>query len=87
MEKQGWKITAIVSVILLILAVTCLGFTFYKGAKYEYNRQVCAYSICEMDKGTHDSYFYADKDNSCFCFNKGQLDFIEDIDYFLRNEK
>ena len=83
MEKTGWKILAIVSTILLILSLIALGFIFLVGGQYEYNRQVCAYSICQIHGGEHDAYFYADKDNSCFCFTKGNLDFIEDIGDFL----
>jgi len=81
MEKQGWKITAILSTILLILALIALCCIFYMGAMGEYKEQVCAYDICGLDNSSHDSYFLA-PDDSCFCFNDGQLDFIEDVNDF-----
>ena len=86
MEKQGWKIAAIISTVLLILSLTAIGTLFWVGAKQTYREQVCAYSICGLDKGEHDSYFFAPDDN-CFCFNKGELDFIEDVESFLEMER
>lgn len=79
MEKAGWKTLAIISLILLILAVIGLGLIFKAGADYEANRATCAYDICGLKQGEHDAFFYADADGSCFCFSKGELDFIEDV--------
>lgn len=81
MEKQGWKISAIISTILLILVLMGAGAIFYMGVVEEYKEQVCAYDICGLDNRSHDSYFLA-PDDSCFCFNDGDLDFIVDVNDF-----
>lgn len=82
MEKQGWKIAAIISTILLILVLMGVGSIFWMGVVEEYKEQVCAYDICGLDNNTHDAYFRA-PDDSCFCFNDGDLDFIEDVNDFI----
>jgi len=87
MEKKGWKILAIVSVILLIGSLAAIGWLFMLGSVQEYNRQVCAYDICGIREGMHDSYFYADLDNYCYCFSKGELDLVEDVNDFLRLQR
>ncbi len=83
MEKQGWKTLAIVSTILLIRGLIGGGSIFYIGVVEEYKEQVCAYDICGLDNGSHDAYFRA-PDDSCFCFNDGDLDFIEDVNDFIK---
>lgn len=79
MEKTGWKIIAIVSIILLICALASIALIFKAGTNYEAKRTACAYDICELGQGEHDSYFYSDVDDSCFCFSKGELDFIDTV--------
>jgi len=83
MEKQGWKIAAFVSTILLILVLMGVGAIFYMGGVWEYKETVCKYDICGLDKNEHDSYFMA-PDDSCFCFEGGELDFIEDVNDFIK---
>jgi len=83
MEKTGWKITAIIALILLICSVVALVLIFRAGQQYELKRQTCAYDICGMDKQEHDSYFYADMDDYCYCFLKGELDIVEDVNDFI----
>ena len=83
MEKTGWKITAIIALILLICSVVALVLIFRAGAQYELKSKTCAYDICGMREGEHDSFFYTDVDDTCWCFNKGELDFIEYVDRFV----
>jgi len=78
MEKQGWKITAI---ILLILLIASLGFTaaiFKSAQSYEAKRNQCFHDICGMGSQEHDSYYLA-PDDYCYCFLKGELDIVEKV--------
>jgi len=82
MEKQGWKITAIVSTILLILVLMGLGYVFFVGAVEEYKEDVCINDICGLVYGEHDAYFYS-PDGDCYCFAEGELNFIRNVDQYL----
>ena len=83
MEKTGWKITAIIALILLICSIVLLVLIFNAGTKYELRSKTCAYDICGMREGEHDSFFYTDVDDTCWCFLKGELDFVEDVNDFI----
>jgi hypothetical protein len=84
MEKTGWKVLAIISMICLICSVIALFLIFHAGQQYELKRTTCAYDICGMDQQKHDSYFYAEMDDYCYCFLKGELDVVENVHDFLK---
>lgn len=87
MEKQGWKIAAVISTILLILILIALGSIFYIGAVSQYKEDICAYDICNL-RGHPElgeiyyAYFLA-SDDSCFCFRDGEIEVIEDVNDFM----
>lgn len=86
MEKQGWKIVAIVSIVLLICSLSFTGWLFYKGQQDYVRTQICAYDICGINLGEHDAYFYA-PDDYCYCFLQGELDFVEDLNIYLKKSE
>ena len=86
MEKTGWKTLAIISLILLICSIVSIVMIFNAGQEYELKRQTCAYDICGMREGDHDSYFYADLDDYCYCFIAGEMVDGAIVEYFLKNK-
>lgn len=82
MEKKAWKILTVVLVIVLVLALSLMAWIFHEGKVQMKKESVCAYDICGLREGEHDSYFYA-PDEFCFCFEEGNLDFVEDVNDFL----
>jgi len=85
MENKAlfWMIVALSFLMVIIGLVIVLVSIFNAGEQYEIKRLTCAYEICGMDKQEHDSYFYADVDDYCYCFLQGELDFVENVNHFL----
>jgi len=69
MEKTGWKIIAIIFIILFILETMFLIWAFNLGEQAEVNESKCVYSICDGFK----SYQYDQYSNMCYCFVNGEV--------------
>jgi len=66
---DGWKITAIIFIIIAIAEFSLLAWWWNVGTAYIENEETCAYEICDLDESyDYDAYFYDDYDNTCYCY-------------------
>lgn len=62
---NGWKVTAIVFIVLFILETLCVGVLMSVGIN-EINKEAeCSVNICDK----YVSYKYVSTENMCYCFN------------------
>lgn len=66
MEKKGWKILALIFIMLFIIETVLVVWVFSIGIKVIENENKCA-AECYIETGF---YSYDSTDNSCFCINK-----------------
>jgi hypothetical protein len=82
---RNWRFTAILFIALFVLAVAYFTVLLHNAREYEIKVEICAYSICDMKEGTYDAYFYSDVDDNCFCFLKGDMETITNVDFFIKH--
>jgi len=63
---NGWKITAIIFIILFVAETAFIGWGAYLVQHEEENRAECYYEICK-DYNNADYNIYR-KDNVCYCY-------------------
>ena len=68
---NGWKIFAIILLILLILETSIIGFLFYIGSNEIKKETTCSNLICAGDK--YDAYFYDSYLSTCYCYKDDEL--------------
>jgi len=61
---NGWKITAIVFIILFILETCFLIWAFNLGTQMIENENECAINVCN----DYETYYYDDYNNMCYCY-------------------
>ena len=66
---NGWKVTAIVFIILFTLETGLLIWAWNMGTEMIDNEYECAYNICE----DYASYNYDDYENMCSCFENNEV--------------
>lgn len=69
MKEKGWKITAIVLMVLFVLETMLLIWAFNVGTEAIGNESECAYNICEG----YDAYQYDDYSKVCYCFEGKEI--------------
>lgn len=72
---NGWKIIAIVFIILFALetAFICWSFNVYNESTLNENK--CYTNICGLgtDESDYDAYNYDSIENVCYCFKDGEI--------------
>lgn len=71
MEKEGWKVLAIILLVLLILETIFIIFIISLGLTVIMDEEKCATEICGDE---YTSYFYDENLRICECFINGELD-------------
>jgi len=64
---NGWKITAIVFIILFFLESLFIVSIFYVGTNEISKETECSVNICE---GVGTSYYYDSYESICYCFDR-----------------
>lgn len=77
MEKDTWKIIAIIFMILFILETLFLFYAFNLGVEIETNDLKCSDEICYNLDAT--SYLYEDTYSLCQCYKNGEIIYQEVI--------
>ena len=68
---NGWKVTAIVFILLFILqSLFWIGILSIGFSEIDKENQ-CAYNVC--DGSGYESYIYYDFEGICECYNNGEL--------------
>ncbi len=71
MEKNGWKILAIIFIVLFVLETGYFIWVLSYSSDYYGKESECAYNICEV--GTeHEAYAYDEYEQVCYCFDGGE---------------
>jgi hypothetical protein len=66
---NGWKVTAIIFILLFIAETSFLIYALNLGIETEKNEYECAYNIC----GDYQSYNYDDYSDMCYCFENNEI--------------
>lgn len=66
---NGWKITAIIFIILFAASVFFMIWAYKEGSDYIKQEEKCIYDIC----GRFESYLYDDSVSMCYCFEDGEI--------------
>ena len=69
MDKTGWKVTAIIFIILFTIETTGLILLLNVGINSVEAENECAYNICE----DYSTYQYDYVDNVCYCFEDNEV--------------
>ena len=72
---NGWKITAIIFIIIFILETAFFIYSFNLGTEMIEKENECAYNVCN----NYDSYAYDDYAEICYCYNDNELQHEEYI--------
>jgi hypothetical protein len=70
--NNGWKITAIIFIILFIISSSVIGWMIYVGTIYNHNKNTCMANIC--GDIIYDSFYYDGNENICYCYNGGVVE-------------
>ncbi len=68
MEKTGWKVLAIVFIILFILETLLLSWLYGIGTDIIEKENICAYNICGDDLEI-ETYYYFEYEEVCECYD------------------
>jgi hypothetical protein len=77
MEKTGWKVLAIVFIILFLIETAGIAMVIQYGITSLNNEAECSVNICENHNYT--SYQFDDTTNTCYCFDNGEMVYKEFI--------
>jgi len=69
MQKKGWKVLAIILLIVVIAETGLIVWAYNKGVEDIRNEEVCAYEICEE----YNSYQYDSYYQICYCFEDNEI--------------
>ena len=72
---NGWKVTAIIFIILAILETAFIIFAYSLGQEMESKDNECQLNIC---KG-YDAYLYDDTEEICYCYQDNNVTYWEYI--------
>jgi len=72
---NGWKVTAIIFIVLFILESLLIGWAYNYGTESIENETECSYNICDG----YDSYYFDDYENVCYCYIDGEIEHQEYI--------
>lgn len=75
MEKTGWKATAIILGIILILGILLFVWVWSIGTTMIENENICSINICNG----YETYYYDDLDKICYCYNNHEVFYQEYI--------
>ena len=85
MDKDGWKILAIVfiivsAVLLIVIIIETIAFAVLLnyGLDLEEKDNICSVEICSLDK--YNSYYYDDYENICYCYKDGEVVYQEIVE-------
>ena len=67
---NGWKVTAIIFIILFVLETALLVWMFNLGTNSMQNENECAYDVCELGNTypSYETYSYDDYSGICSCY-------------------
>jgi len=76
MEKKGWKITAIIFIILFVLETAFISYSIYLSKRQQQDVKKCIIDVCGYDvdaqnwtRGFYD-YYYEQNSRTCYCLDK-----------------
>lgn len=72
---NGWKVAAIIFIVLFILETIFLGLMFQIGTDVTNKEAECADVICR----TTDSFTYNSNTEICYCYEQGELAFSQSM--------
>ena len=68
---NGWKVTAIIFIILFVLETILFIFIISVGTGIVAKESECAINICEK----YEKYYYDYTENICYCFENDEIAF------------
>jgi len=66
---NGWKVTAIIFMILFILETLAFVGTIFLGVNMINKENECSYNICQG----YEAFIYDDYSNVCSCYKQGEV--------------
>lgn len=69
--KNGWKITAIIFIVLFVLETILVIGLMKLGTDYIEKENECSYNICGDDIYT--AYYYDSYDGACYCYQGDKI--------------
>ncbi|GAH07915.1 unnamed protein product [marine sediment metagenome] len=67
MEKRGWKITAIIFIVLFILSLLLFRYIVNLGNQMIEDENVCRVNVCGSDE-RYTAYDFDVYENICYCY-------------------
>lgn len=68
---NGWKITAIIFIILFILETLCFFLLWKAGTEMIERENDCVFNVCGGED--FDEYYYDDLERFCYCYKNHEL--------------
>jgi len=79
-KGNGWKITAIIFIILFILETFLFCWVWSLGNKMIENETICQMDICgKIILGMNEFDAFTYEDNICYCYKNGEIAYQEYI--------
>lgn len=75
MDKNAWKILAIIFIVLFILETLLVIWLFNLGAESLEKEKDCAQIVCQ----DYDSYYYDDYGEVCYCYSGDEIKHSESL--------
>jgi len=66
---NGWKVIAIIFILLFLVETTAFIFVFYIGNQYVKQKETCNYNICL----NYDAFYFDSSTNICYCYKNNEI--------------
>lgn len=68
-ERNGWKIAAIIFIIIAIAEAIFIAWAYNYGTQAIENENECIINVC----ADYDTYFYDDYESICYCYENHEI--------------
>jgi hypothetical protein len=72
---NGWKVTAIIFIILFLLETISFIWIAQIGTDVINNENICSINVCGNNQ--YDSFYYDSIENICYCYTNGEITYQE----------
>jgi len=66
MDKNGWRVMAIIFLIVAAVEFLVLVYSYNTGIEIIQNEEYCSASVCDL--GGYDAYYYEIETKICYCY-------------------
>ena len=71
MDKSGWKVLAIIFIILFIIETCLIVYAVKWGQEAIEKETECSVNVCGSD--IYDAYYYDDYEQLCYCYTNNEI--------------